>query len=142
MQEHVGNGPSIFAPSYSGLHSGNLANSDQFDFSTLDLLYLMKLCQYENSSYSKIIKLNIAASAQRIRNIGSSSSQTGPMNLVQFHNDFTHPQLAPTIAQNNLFDLQRQIDRQRGLNIDKDVFLPRKNQANVAAIGANQGGVR
>lgn len=57
MQSQVGNGPAILAQSYSGLHSGQLANTDQFDFSTVDLIYLMKLCQYENDYETKLKKL-------------------------------------------------------------------------------------
>ena len=64
MQLNVGNGPSILAPSYSGIQNANIANSDQFDFSSTDLLYLMKLCQYENDTAAKIQKLNIAAYTQ------------------------------------------------------------------------------
>lgn len=72
MQSYVGNGPAIFAPSYSGLHSGNLANSDQFQFSTLDMLYLMRLCQYENDYNARIHKLNLGLFTQNLAKIGSA----------------------------------------------------------------------
>lgn len=92
MQSYVGNGPSIFAPSYSGLHSGNLANSDQFQFSTIDVLYLMRLCQYENDYNKKIHKLHLGLFTQNLAKVGCGES--GSMNSLKFQSDYTHPQLA------------------------------------------------
>jgi len=82
VQSFVGNGPSIFAPSYSGLNSGNLANSDQQSFSTLDLLYLMKLCQYENDYNRKIQKLNLGLLSQNLARV--ACSQGVPINSLKF----------------------------------------------------------
>ena len=63
-----------------------------------DLLYLLRLCQYENEH--RVRKLNMKGYAE-----SKSLELSGGQSLLSFKEEKTHPDVPAFIEQNNLVDL-------------------------------------
>lgn len=87
-------------------------NSDE-DFSPVDLLYLIKLCQYENEQ-RRLAKLNLRKYADRMQ-----MAQGSHENFSSFKEAKIDAQVLQFIAKNGIVDLQRQLSRDNGLTLEK-----------------------
>lgn len=82
---------------------------EDLNLSTLDLVYLLKLCQFENEA-RKINRLGLLGK--------KASSRPDGMKYVEHYSQNLHPQVPEIVANNSLFDLQFQLDRQVGYDMD------------------------
>ena len=99
-----------FTPS-PDLHPATLSTSDPV--STTDLLYLMRLCQYENEYVQKFKKLKKLNQHVQVKSFADNQMETS--RYIDFRQQSMHPEVNDVVDKNKLMDLRSQIDSQTGL---------------------------